>query len=254
MGKSKHPDVHELRQVYRLVGECRDLGFDCVAWRSHLFESLAEMVGSKFTIGGEGVDLFGGSGRPTHTVMAGCDGEGEQRLIREFLREHLAGGRPEIFDLDLVSGPFEELTFRRRDRAGDTRARVEAVADLERELGLGHRMMSLYHIDGPPGSDRHSGIVLQRPRGERDFNDRELMLVELLHRELGPMVYRQLAGGNEPSIQGIAPRYRKVLGCLLDGDSEKQIAGRLDLSKQTVHTYVKAIYRYFLTVMDFGAG
>lgn len=43
----------------------------------------------------------------------------------------------------------------------------------------------------------------------------------------------------------LSPRMRQTLDALLDGDSEKQIARKLSLSKHTVHVYVKAIYRGF---------
>jgi DNA-binding NarL/FixJ family response regulator len=38
---------------------------------------------------------------------------------------------------------------------------------------------------------------------------------------------------------------RDVLNCLLDGDSEKQVATRLRLSRETVHQYVKVLYRHY---------
>jgi DNA-binding NarL/FixJ family response regulator len=43
----------------------------------------------------------------------------------------------------------------------------------------------------------------------------------------------------------ISPRMRQTLQMLLDGDSEKQIAHKLSLSKHTVHVYVKALYRHY---------
>jgi DNA-binding NarL/FixJ family response regulator len=41
------------------------------------------------------------------------------------------------------------------------------------------------------------------------------------------------------------PRLRQTLICLLQGDSEKQIATRLALSQATTHEYVTALYRHF---------
>jgi DNA-binding CsgD family transcriptional regulator len=38
---------------------------------------------------------------------------------------------------------------------------------------------------------------------------------------------------------------RQTLACLAEGDSEKQIAGRLGLSPATVHQYVTMLYRRF---------
>jgi DNA-binding NarL/FixJ family response regulator len=41
----------------------------------------------------------------------------------------------------------------------------------------------------------------------------------------------------------LTPRTREILSCLLGGDSEKQIAGKLGISAHTVHTYVKQLHK-----------
>src|SRR5687768_8890560 len=43
----------------------------------------------------------------------------------------------------------------------------------------------------------------------------------------------------------LSPRLRQTLQRLLAGDSEKQVARHLALSKNTVHVYVKALYREY---------
>jgi DNA-binding NarL/FixJ family response regulator len=43
----------------------------------------------------------------------------------------------------------------------------------------------------------------------------------------------------------LSPRLRETLEFLLRGESEKQIAARMELSKHTVHEYVKALYKRF---------
>jgi DNA-binding NarL/FixJ family response regulator len=49
----------------------------------------------------------------------------------------------------------------------------------------------------------------------------------------------------EPGSGKLSPRLRQTLACLLDGDSEKQLAARVGLSQATVHQYVTALYRHF---------
>ena len=46
-------------------------------------------------------------------------------------------------------------------------------------------------------------------------------------------------------IAGLTPRHVQTLQRLLLGDSEKEIAARLKVSPNTVHVYVKALYRRF---------
>jgi len=47
------------------------------------------------------------------------------------------------------------------------------------------------------------------------------------------------------SVDELSPRQEQTLRHLLNGDSEKQVARKLQLSQHTVHVYVKALYRRF---------
>ncbi len=47
---------------------------------------------------------------------------------------------------------------------------------------------------------------------------------------------------NDPKL---SPRERQTLQYLLAGDSEKQVAAKLDISRHTVHIYVKTLYKHF---------
>jgi len=47
------------------------------------------------------------------------------------------------------------------------------------------------------------------------------------------------------SIPGLSPRHAQTLEGLLAGDSEKQIAAKLGIRRNTVHVYVTALYRHF---------
>jgi DNA-binding NarL/FixJ family response regulator len=67
-------------------------------------------------------------------------------------------------------------------------------------------------------------------------------------------VWKSRLGGEVPPASPISgktpmpalgPRLRQTLELLLAGDGEKQIAGKLSLSRHTVHDYVKVVYRRF---------
>jgi len=99
--------------------------------------------------------------------------------------------------------------------------------------------------------------------GERSAAGRERVLLAELCRTWG----RQLLGSDSnsiprpsakylpqnassasaPPISGMSMgrRHKQTLELLLAGDAEKQIAGKLGLSRHTIHDYVKAIYRRF---------
>ncbi|WP_168219080.1 response regulator transcription factor [Limnoglobus roseus] len=67
----------------------------------------------------------------------------------------------------------------------------------------------------------------------------------MLHEEIAALFDTRLHLSDDPIWQGLTPRLRDVLMALRSGDSEKQIALRLGLSRHTVHEYVGALYRRF---------
>jgi DNA-binding NarL/FixJ family response regulator len=101
----------------------------------------------------------------------------------------------------------------------------------------------MYTLCALPGEDSFSLIGLHRAVGERGFASREQRLLHICHDELGRLTGTVLARNLERA--GLSPRLLQTLDCLLDGDSEKQIATRLSLSLPTVHQYVTALYRHF---------
>jgi DNA-binding NarL/FixJ family response regulator len=80
---------------------------------------------------------------------------------------------------------------------------------------------------------------------ESGISGREQRLLSFFHGELGPLIGRSLVSVTEPSPEKLSPRLRQTLTCLLEGDSEKQVAKRLGLSYDTTHQYVSALYRHF---------
>ena len=50
-----------------------------------------------------------------------------------------------------------------------------------------------------------------------------------VHAELGRLIGHALVSATEPSRAKLSPRLRQTLACLLEGDSEKQVAPRLSL-------------------------
>jgi DNA-binding CsgD family transcriptional regulator len=79
--------------------------------------------------------------------------------------------------------------------------------------------------------------------GATDSVSRRRRLVATFCRMLG----EQVLDGKAPLNLGepLSPRQRQTLELLLSGDAEKQIAARLNISRHTVHVYVKSLYKRF---------
>jgi DNA-binding CsgD family transcriptional regulator len=87
-------------------------------------------------------------------------------------------------------------------------------------------------------------ISPQRAFGDRYFTQRDEALLSLFHDELARLVGTVLSAGPSP-LSGLSPRLRQTLHALLAGDSEKQVALRLGISRHTAHEYIAALYRRF---------
>lgn len=86
-------------------------------------------------------------------------------------------------------------------------------------------------------------LTLAFARRAQAFSERESMLLRSLHQSgaFESISSRRLL----PQRTDLSARMREVLVGLLDGRSEKQVADALQLSRHTVHAYVKVLYRRY---------
>ena len=241
MTKSDLLRFQDVRDAYRLIGECRDLGSDPALWHRRMFEGLCRLIGAPGATGGEGRWI-----RPHRAVEAvsafdaGLDSRGCE-LYKAYMREVGPGGDPIFRALQHVPGRL--VTRTRRQLLSDA-AWYRSVAWNEylRPADIDDRLTSVYQISDDGAI---SAICPHRARGERAFSPRERRLLNFFHGELGRLIGRSLVSATEPSPDKLSPRLRQTLACLLEGDSEKQVASRLGLSQVTTHQYVTALYRHF---------
>ena len=245
MGQSKRLRLCDVRAVFRLVGECRELGIDSGLWRAHMLAELLRLTGGKVAMGGPtGMhDNFAGK-QPLPVLDIGWDGPREQAIFQQYMLDgmHLSDPAISRFGAQLATLPagVQSLTRSRRQLADD-RAWYASAAFCEylRPSGVDDGLMSLVKVAG----GRAHGIALFRPPNEPRFIARDRRLLHLFHSELGPHIRINLALPGCDPISGLSPRLREVLACLLEGDSEQQVARRLGLTRDTAHQYVKAVYR-----------
>ncbi len=244
--KSTRLRAKELRAIFRLIGECRELGDDAVVWRQHLCAGVGRLISADIVGGGE---MAGGHfGEPR--ILGNVDWGWEAGFNRQGWLNSI-----ELFEENPFHQPaLKGLLARLRTRVAVTLPRPRLARDdqwyrckhfdvLQRVAGVNALMYSFRHV---PGShDDFNAIMANREIGRPEFNERERRLAAFLHRELAPLIGGPLARFAEPSPSKLAPRVRQVLQCLLEGDSDKQIAARLKLSPYTVNQYTKTIYRHF---------
>jgi DNA-binding CsgD family transcriptional regulator len=241
VAKSDLLRVRDVRDAYRLIGECRDLGSDPALWQPRLLEGLCTLIGGPSATGGEGLWL-----RPNHPVrvlsvyQAGFDARSRQ-LYAAFHRE-LGPAREPIF-CALQRIPGQLVTRSRRQVLSDAEWYGSYFFnEYQRPVEIEDRLQSVYQVSQ---AGAVSVLVVHRAPGERRFSSREARLLNFVHDELGRLIGHALASIAEPSPANLSPRLRQTLACLLDGDGEKQVAARLGLSRATIHQYVTMLYRHF---------
>ena len=239
MGESVRLRLSDVRSVFRLIGECRELGDDAVAWRLHLVDRAVRLAGARVGMCGE--ILLAVADYTNPQVALGWEDD-QAGIWHGYLNEHV--GKDDLFWSRVESDAAMLQTVRRCDYVADREWYQLAcvheswrLADVDRIILSGRMCRS-----NEPTLD---GLVLLRAWGEKRFSERECRLIQLLHDELAPLIGRQLAATHEPGPSGLSQRKREVLECLLEGESDKCIALRLAISTATVSEYVTDVFRHF---------
>lgn len=240
--------TEDVRAMFRLVGEVRELGHDPVAWRSHLARGLHALCGCRATVANE------------ITARRAPPEDPEDRRtcsVAVELVDHATHGvddHPRFYDdvlwfdhetdstlngfLPLYGTSFTRLRARLVDDA--TWLASDIANDRFRASDCGDFIASMSVT--PLTRMTISSLYLYRGWGERPFGEREQAIVAIVHEELA----RDFMPGSGPSPSvKLTPRARAVLERLTQGDSEKEIAAHLDISTHTVHDHVKAIHRAY---------
>jgi DNA-binding CsgD family transcriptional regulator len=138
------------------------------------------------------------------------------------------------------------MTFRRQDLIEDDAWRADPhVRTYRQPAGLDDVLLSLARLPDKPSDAYAFAILVFRAAGAPErFSVRDRTLLDAAHAGLAWM-YREEAARNPDLPDDLPPRLRQTLKHLLTGDSERQIARKMQLSPHTVHDYVKALYTRF---------
>jgi DNA-binding CsgD family transcriptional regulator len=245
MSKSQRLRHSDLRNIYHLIGECRDLGADPLAWRRRLVEGLMKLTGARV---GYVVGLLGFPGPNIgagEMIQLGLEGKEQAKLFGEHFEFMARGGTDPMLD-HFAALPLDRLQSRSSHHVLnlDQWNRCESFQRFHRRMDMDAGILSMCPLS-TCGVSYHHTLSVRRSFGEAPFSLRDVRLVDQLHREVAPDIGRHLAPAHEPSASRLSPRLQETLQCLLDGLSEKQIADSLDISRTTVHEYVTSLYRRF---------
>jgi DNA-binding CsgD family transcriptional regulator len=226
--------LRDLRAVFRLVGELRELGADPGKWRPHLVRRLSEMLRAEIVTSSElHFRRLRNGGTKVLDIGWGTDAGGTVWEIRTEQEQ----ARPETYLLSLGAEP--------EHGAGPSAEGEEQnvpVRPVQPVYGGRSFILSQFPLPHISAVDQ---LGVHRAWGEAPFTTAEHKLIRLFHVELGRLWKRDaLKRAQDPKFE-LPPRLKQTLDALVTGFSEKQIAAKLKLSPHTIHNYVKALHQRF---------
>src|SRR5688572_207891 len=234
--------LRDVRAIFRLVGEVRELGDDPDRWRPHMVACLRGVVGASIVVSSE-VHLRrsrAADGTVAYRVIdigwISEDGFDVRKLHTERDDED-----PEQFWL-AASGEMPGAGSSENVAADAAGGQPVSVKPTRPVYGGSSFILSQYPL-------RHAGAVDQlgvhRAWGDEPFTHAQHRLVRVLHLELGRLWQRDALRRAKDPAAVLPPRLSQTLAALLEGKSEKEIAHLLALSRHTIHNYVKALHQRF---------
>jgi hypothetical protein len=249
MSHSAQLRLSDVRSVFRLLGEVRELGNDSVQWRKHELEGLLRLTGANVGVSGlEPVPLQGNLDDLRLFVDVGCESPAQRQVYIEFMQSGA-----------MLSDPSYQF-MRDHPRQSFIRLRRELVDDsiwykcpttdrYHRAAGVDD---CLYSRQVLPAGRSVDMITLRRAWGDKPFSRRSKRIIALFHAELARLwrakrptnayANQGLALAGDPMGTGLPWHLQQVVAQLRVGHSEKEAAAALDLSRHTVHTYIKELY------------
>ena len=245
MAKHGRPRLRDVRHIYRLLGECTEMGSDSMAWRSHLLEGISGIIGARVGLYMHIHNPLSEQESVDASIASGFMDSQHIALWEHYQQEQAY--RDDPFHTSYFQDHRQPL--RTRDLAGVVNMREWKKSwhynEYIRACGLGDRITSSLRVAADTEAPLQT-LVLHRDAADGEFSPDAKYLVRLAHHELSGLLGKQLALPTSRMDTGsLPPRMAQVLDALLKGEPEKRIADSLGLSPHTVNRHVQRIYRHF---------
>jgi len=230
--------LRDVRRVFRLIGEVRELGADPTRWRTHMVRRLRKLMRAEIVVSSEiFVRTSPNAGKTPgvvriHDIGWGCDGgeNGEEVWRIQTDRDE----KPEAYWVSVLAETLSP----------PEQSDVVPVKPTKPIYGGSSFILSQYPLPHLGAIDQ---LGLHRTRNEpgddRPFTELDHRLVRLFHVELGRLWKRDaLKKAKDPGSE-LPPRLAQTLAALQAGNSEKQVSIQLGISPHTVHNYVKILHQ-----------
>jgi DNA-binding CsgD family transcriptional regulator len=219
-----------VRRLFRLIGEIRELGSDPRQWRPHMIQRLHDLFDAEIVISSE-------------IHFRKTPGAGKMRVI-----DIGWGGDADGHTWQIHTEKDDEVPDAYWVVAGQPTPNPNSTEEIipikpaKPLYGGKCFILSQYLLPHVGAVDQ---LGLHRTSGDQPFTRAEHRAVRLFHVELGRLWRRDALRKAQDKNADLPPRLTQTLAALLEGMSEKQIALKLQLSQHTIHNYVKALHQRF---------
>lgn len=290
--------LRDVRHLFRLINDIREMGNDPQKWRPHMVGELRKILGASIVVSSEVHFRRSNKTGSMRVIDIGwvCDADGNINQIHTEREDE----RPEAFWLtaipdetpNAVAAPAAPAPPRDEPKAAapaPAKKKVKKAESLdddpdwyerlsreeEEEKARGAAPASAKQSEEPK-DDAEERIVAVRPTrkiyggrsfimsqvalphagavdqlgvhrefGDEPFTKAHHRLLRMMHKELARLWSRDVLRAAKDATSDLPPRLQQTLDELLAGSSEKQIAAKLELSRHTIHNYVKALHQRF---------
>jgi DNA-binding CsgD family transcriptional regulator len=239
MGRSNALRLTDIRTVFRLVGDCRDLRRDRGDWNKRAIEGLQQISGSVLVTSCTHNSLSEPFVQFQNSWFTPWPCQRSERTWIELLQAGRHQSYSTVQEVYTEPGVAKLITPREMMSTREWQASDE-YAD-RRELGQDDTVISTtWNTNG-----RLHFFSVNRAANERHYSVRERAMIRLFHDELALLFDSVLNLSATGPLEALPPRLRQVLKALAEGESEKQIAKELGISRTTVHGYISELYQRF---------
>lgn len=219
----------DVRSIFRLLGEVRELGADPGIWRLHMLLRLRRLLNAEVVVSSE--VHFRATRDPSVARVVdigwGCDEAGNPWRIHAEQDDS-----PASYWLRIGAAPATVANDELRLAIKPTKPTYGGHSFILSQCELPH----ISAVDQ---------LGLHRAWGNQPFTAAEHRLVRVFHVELARLWRADaLKKARDPASE-LPPRLAQTLHELVSGLSEKQVALKLELSPHTIHNYIKALHHRF---------
>jgi DNA-binding CsgD family transcriptional regulator len=234
--------LKDIRQIFRIIGEVRELGADPARWRPHMVRRLRKLMRAEIVISSEiFVRSSPAAGKTpgvvrVHDIGWGCDGSGDGDEVWRIQTER--DERPESYWVSVLAETLSPQAAAAEDK------NPVAVKPTKPIYGGSSFILSQYPLPHLGAIDQ-LGLHRTRndPSGDEPFTEFDHRLVRLFHVELGRLWRKDALKRAKDPASELPPRLAQTLASLQAGNSEKQVSIELGISPHTVHNYVKILHQ-----------